>query len=95
MATAAASVVEDAPTRLLLRERAFVVWLVAPTDVLVARVSSQAHRPLDDDAAAALAAHARARDDLFRSVADVEVNADRSVALIVDEILGAIRTQRR
>jgi shikimate kinase len=93
--TAAASVVDDAPTRVVLHERAFVVWLDAATDVLARRAASQPHRPLGDDAEGALAAQARARDELFRSVAHLAVSTETSVEEAVEEILRAMRTPRR
>jgi shikimate kinase len=93
--TAAASVVDDAAARRLLRARARVVWLTAPTEVLAARAASQPHRPLGDDAATALEAQAQARNELFRSVADLVVATDGSVDVVVEEILRAMRAPRR
>ena len=85
--TAAASVVEDEEARSRLRERALVVWLVAPVDVLAHRAAAQQHRPLGPDAAEVLARQETARRDRFAEVADVVLRTDRAVDAVVDEAL--------
>jgi shikimate kinase len=76
-----AGVVLRAENRALLREHAFVVWLDAPTETLVARL--QAHdeaRPLlqGDDPAARLEALRTARAALYAEVADMQADAARN-----------------
>jgi len=76
--------------RALLRARAFVVWLDAPTETLVARL--QAHdeaRPLvgGADPAARLEALRSARAGLYAEVADAQVAADRAIEQISGQVL--------
>jgi shikimate kinase len=55
--------------------RAFVVWLTAEVDILLARTQRAAHRPLlDADPAAVLSTLAAARADLYESVSDIAIN---------------------
>ena len=58
---------------------AFVVWLSAPIDLLVRRLSDVAERRplLADDPATALRAMAAERDPLYREVADLVVDVER------------------
>lgn len=75
----------------LLRERAFVIWLDAPTETLVARL--QAHdeaRPLigGADPAARLEALRAARAGLYDQVAHARLNvADCPVELLAAQVL--------
>jgi shikimate kinase len=76
--------------RALLRARAFVVWLDAPTETLVARL--QAHdeaRPLvgGADPATRLEALRSARAGLYAEVADAQVAADRAIEQISAQVL--------
>jgi shikimate kinase len=77
--------------RALLRERALVVWLDAPTDVLVARLLAHAEeRPLlaGDDPAGRLAALRAARGGLYAELADLAVGtAGMTVEEICDQIV--------
>jgi shikimate kinase len=75
--------------RAMLKERAFVVWLDAPTELLVARL--QAHdeeRPLlAAGMVERLEALRAARETLYAEVADMHVNtAERSAEEIAQEI---------
>jgi len=84
---AAASVVERADCRSAL-DAAFVVWLDAPVDVLVARFHSAPHRPrFQADIAAMLTEQAARRRPLFAAVADlvidVSLHSPASAASIV------------
>ena len=58
---------------------AFVVWLSAPIDLLVRRLSDVAERRplLADDPATALRAMATEREPLYREVADLVVDVER------------------
>lgn len=77
VAGAAASVVTSMIGRALLKEHAYVVWLRARLDTLVARVGAGAGRPwLHPDPAAALRRLAEGRDELFAEVADLTVDVD-------------------
>jgi shikimate kinase len=83
-------IVLRAENRTLLRERAFVVWLDAPTAALVARL--QAHdeqRPLlQGDAGARLEALRTARAALYAEVADLQIETGgRTVEAIGEEVM--------
>jgi shikimate kinase len=83
-------IVLRAENRALLRERAFVVWLDAPTAVLVARL--QAHdeeRPLlQGDAVVRLDALRTARAALYAEVADLQIETNgRTVEAICEEVM--------
>ena len=84
---AAASVIEDAATRSLMSSVAAVVWLSVPVGELARRTQAQTHRPLGENREEQLAAQAARRSELFESVADVTVDADRPPGAIVDELL--------
>jgi len=72
---AAASVVDDPRVRAALDEP-FVVWLRAPTELLVARVLESDHRPdLGPDPAATIARIVEARTERYAEVADLAVDA--------------------
>ncbi len=73
--TAAASTVESVACRRALTERAFVVWLRADLELLIAKASKDSHRPWDDDIDAQLRAQAELRHPLFAEVADLTVDA--------------------
>ncbi len=87
----AASVVEDGATRRVLARASCTVWLTAPVDVLVARVSGQTHRPLEADVRHQLAAQMAERSALFARVADIVVDSTQDPAAIVDEVLPKLR----
>ncbi|HMX07783.1 MAG TPA: shikimate kinase [Microthrixaceae bacterium] len=69
----------DPESRRRLADAAFVVWLSAPIDLLVRRLSDVAERRplLADDPATALRAMAAERDPLYREVADLVVDVER------------------
>jgi shikimate kinase len=72
---AAAGVVLDPEHRALLRAAGTVVWLHAPPEVLAARSIRGTHRPwLDEDPISWFATTARAREPLYRAVADIEID---------------------
>ena len=79
------------------RNGAFVVWLSAPPEVLVARTTRGGHRPLlDDDRAGTLERMARERAALYAEVADITVDvSDRSAEsvarLVVEAVDEAVR----
>lgn len=82
VAGVAGGVVERADDVALLRETgAFVVYLHAPVEVLVARVGSGAGRPwLQPDPETALRSLFEGREPLYRDVADLVVDTDRGDA---------------
>ncbi|MFL5800726.1 MAG: shikimate kinase [Roseiflexaceae bacterium] len=85
-------IVLRAENRTLLRERAFVVWLDAPTAALVARL--QAHdeeRPLlQGDAVARLEALRAARAALYAEVAVLRVETGgRTAEAVCEEVMRA------
>jgi shikimate kinase len=88
---AAASTIEDPEVRAALRHGAYVVWLRADPDVLVARLPSPTRPFGDQDPARLVAEQARRRDPLFAQVADVTVETGREpVAATVARALDAI-----
>lgn len=83
-------IVLRAENRALLRARAFVVWLDAPTETLVARLLAHHEaRPLigGDDPAARLEALRAARAGLYADVAHARI---ATTADAVDEICGQV-----
>lgn len=101
-AVLAASLAEDEPAvvaaaggtvlrpenRSCMRTRGRVVWLRAPTDVLVARAGAGGHRPLlDGDPGGVLEEMATARGELYRETADLVLDVD---ALDPDEVVTRI-----
>lgn len=79
----------DPESRRRLADAAFVVWLSAPIDLLVRRLSDVAERRplLADDPATALRAMAAERDPLYREVADLVVDVEgRSPEEIADVV---------
>jgi shikimate kinase len=89
-----AGVVLRAENRALLRERAFVAWLDAPTAVLVARLRAHDEaRPLlqGDDLAARLDPLRAARAALYAEVADTHIATDeRAIEQICQELLALL-----
>ncbi len=86
--TAAASVVEDAVVRTVLNRRAVCVHLTAEVDELLRRQAASSHRrPIDR---AELVSLATRRAAMFRSIADIEVAADRDPAVLVDDVLNRL-----
>lgn len=82
--TAAASTVDDDLCREAMRQRAFVVVLQAPVDVLFERAAAGMHRrPVDPDEFAALAT---GRAELFAVVADLTLDSRLPVQDLVAEI---------
>lgn len=92
VAGVAAGVVLARADRARMKQQAFVVWLRARTETLVARVSGDRHRAwLQPDPAAALRALAVGRDRLYADVANLTVDVDdRDADDVVDEILAAL-----
>jgi shikimate kinase len=88
-------IVLRAENRALLRRSAFVVWLDAPTDALVARLRAHDQaRPLlaGDDPLARLAALRAVRAPLYGEVADLRVaTAGRTIEQICEELLERIK----
>jgi aldose 1-epimerase len=83
--TAAGSVVDSQRARGLLRDRATVVWLDAPVDELMSRMSGGAHRRrIDREHLEALSDQRRAH---LAKVADLWLDARRPTGELVDEIL--------
>lgn len=86
--SAAASVVEDPRCRDALARRATVIMLVAPLDIVAARIATGHHRrPMDR---AELERLATRRGPLFEAVADITVDAaddpEMVVAMIVENL---------
>jgi shikimate kinase len=75
--SAAASAIADARCRAALASPdVLVAWLRADPSVLAGRASRGRHRPeIEPDLEALLRRQARERDSLFRSVADLELDA--------------------
>lgn len=77
--------------RRILRERASVVWLDAPTDILIARLlAHDEERPLvaGENPAARLRALRAAREAFYAEVADIRINTGaHSVDALVDHII--------
>ena len=86
-------VVLSAGNRALIAGRGFVVYLGAPVDLLVARLSRDRHRPLiqTGDPKATMEEIMRVRDPLYRESADIVVHSTRrSGCFVVREILKRI-----
>ncbi len=86
-------IVLRAENRALLRERAFVVWLDAPTATLLARLlTHDEERPLlQGDAVARLEALRAARAALYAEVAVLRVETDgRTAEAVCEEVMRAI-----
>lgn len=83
--------VVDADNRRRLRDSGTVVWLRAPTAVLVERVGDDDRRPLlAGDPAGALERLALDRADAYRAAADAVVDTDhRDVGEVADAVLAA------
>lgn len=88
-------IVLRAINRALLKDRAFVVWLDAPTDVLVARLRAHdEERPLlaGDDPAARLEALRVQRAALYREVAHLTVDTSKaSPEEVAERIIGVLQ----
>ncbi|HTD50029.1 MAG TPA: shikimate kinase [Acidimicrobiia bacterium] len=89
--------VVDADNRRRLRAAGTVVWLRAPTAVLVSRVGDDPSRPLlAGDPAGALARLSVARADAYRAAADAVVDTDQGdVGDVADAVLAAYEERRR
>jgi shikimate kinase len=75
--SAAASVVEDERSRAALQEP-FVVWLWAPPETLVPRLTTSRHRrALGKDPQLALTALQQRREPFYRTVADMTLDVRR------------------
>ncbi|MEM9610667.1 MAG: shikimate kinase [Actinomycetota bacterium] len=86
--SAAAWVVECEPCRRALARRSTVVWLDVPVELALRRAATGTHRrTIDPEALTAL--HQRRRP-LFEAVADLRLDATRSVDDLVDELVGFV-----
>ncbi|MGH8324832.1 MAG: shikimate kinase [Steroidobacteraceae bacterium] len=79
MATGGGAVL-DAENRRILRERGFVIWLDAPVDAQLARLSRDRQRPLlaAADRRARLTQLAAVRDPLYAEIADIRLRSQGS-----------------
>lgn len=88
---AAGGTVLSEENRRALRGGGTVVWLRAPTELLVSRVAGSTHRPaITDDPAGTLARLAEAREALYAEVADIVVDASLDADAVVGQILRAV-----
>lgn len=87
---AAASVVDRAALRAAL-ERAFVIWLDAPPDVLAKRFHANPHRPVYGDADEVLKRHDRRRRPHFGAIADIVLDATKDPQVLVGQAIAAVR----
>ncbi|MCS7289041.1 MAG: shikimate kinase [Roseiflexus sp.] len=98
VATGGGIVLRDV-NRALLREKALVVWLDAPTEVLIARLRTHnEERPLlaGDDPAARLESLRRQRSALYREVAHLMIDtSEASPEEVVERIVGALIENRK
>jgi shikimate kinase len=93
---AAASTIEVAAVRDALRQAAWVAWLHADHDVLVARLPSATRPLVDHDPARLVAEQSRARDPLFAAVADASFETgSEAVEAVVDRVVAAIPPKPR
>ena len=93
VATGGGVVLRD-ENRALLRERAYVIWLDAPTLALLARLGAQDEpRPLldGDDRTARLEALRAAREELYASVADLRIDTGRRrIEVVCEQVVGEV-----
>lgn len=91
---AAGGVVLDPGNRALLASAGTVVWLRAPVEVLVERVSRGDHRPaVRNDPRGTLQLMEDTRTELYQEVADVIVDTSRPIADVVAQIVAVVRAQ--
>jgi shikimate kinase len=77
VATAAGTIL-DPDDRRLLDDSGLAVWLRAPINVLVDRAAGAAHRPwLETDPAGWMATALAAREPLYASIADLQIDTSR------------------
>jgi shikimate kinase len=77
VATAAGTIL-DPDDRRLLDDSGLAVWLRAPINVLVGRATGAEHRPwLETDPAGWMATALAAREPLYASIADLEIDTSR------------------
>jgi shikimate kinase len=96
IATGGGAFVND-ETRALIKERATSVWLHAPVDLLVERVSRRNNRPLltDKDPAEVLTKLAAEREPFYRQ-ADIQVESGTGPhEKVVDDIIAALSAMPR
>ncbi|MDW8232654.1 MAG: shikimate kinase [Roseiflexaceae bacterium] len=97
VATGGGIVLRDV-NRALLREKALVVWLDAPTEVLIARLRTHnEERPLlaGDDPAARLEALRAQRATLYREVAHLIIDTSEAAPEdVAERIIGALIESR-
>jgi shikimate kinase len=91
IAAAGGTVLSESNRRALDRAGT-VIWLRAPTDLLVSRVAGSTHRPaITADPAGTLARLAADREELYADVADTVVDASLAVDDVVGQILRAVK----
>jgi len=89
---AAGGVVLDPRNRELLTRAGTVVWLRAPVEVLVGRVTRGDHRPLlADDPGGTLHRMEEDRTALYAEVADAVVDSSQPPDAVVDAVLSVVR----
>ena len=93
---AAASVIDDEPCLEALRDPSLLVaWLRISPETAATRFESRGHRPrFGDDPATFLAEQGLRRDPRFRSVADLELDADQATPEDLAElVVEAVQTR--
>jgi shikimate kinase len=91
---AAGGIVLRVENRDALSRAGTVIWLRAPVDVLVGRVTRGTHRPaLADDPEGTLRQMEQIREPLYEEVADLTIDTSRPFDAALAEILAAV-TQR-
>lgn len=90
---AAAASAIDRPALRAALERAFVIWLDAPPDVLAERFSSNPHRPVYGDPYKVLNRHDRERRPHFEAVADIVLDATDDPQSLASRAVKAVRAK--
>ena len=82
-------------TRDCMKRSATVIWMRAPVDVLVGRTSRGTHRPaLADDPVGTLTKMESDRQSVYREIADVVVDCNQPIGVVVDLVLAAVEEVR-
>jgi shikimate kinase len=78
-----------------MKRSATVIWMRAPVDVLVGRTSRGTHRPaLADDPVGTLTKMESDRQSVYREIADVVVDCNQPIGVVVDLVLAAVEEVR-
>lgn len=95
LATGGECAFADAETRALMRAKAITVWLKAPLDVLVRRVSRREHKPLmqEEDVEPAMRALLDAREPIYAEADLVIESSNGPHNSAVADILAALKTR--